>query len=78
LRGDDRAGFPELTAREREVLDHVARGETNPVIAQALYVSPRTVANHVSNILTKLHATDRTDIAIRARNVGLGSDNSQQ
>jgi DNA-binding NarL/FixJ family response regulator len=69
--------FPELTEREREVLDHVARGETNPVIARALYLSPRTVANHVSNILAKLHATDRTDIALRARNAGLGSENMQ-
>lgn len=66
--------FPELTAREREVLDHVARGETNPVIARSLYLSPRTVANHVSNILAKLHATDRTDIALRARDAGLGSE----
>ena len=66
--------FPELTDREREVLDRVARGETNPVIAQALYLSPRTVANHVSNILSKLHATDRTDIALRARNAGFGAD----
>ena len=66
--------FPELTEREREVLDRVARGETNPVIAHALYLSPRTVANHVSNILAKLHATDRTDIALRARDAGLGSE----
>ncbi len=66
--------FPELTEREREVLDHVARGRTNPVIARHLGVSPRTVANHVSNILGKLHATDRTDIALRARDAGLGRD----
>ncbi|CAN5543651.1 response regulator transcription factor [soil metagenome] len=65
--------FPDLTDREREVLDHVARGSTNPVIARSLSLSPRTVANHVSNILSKLHATDRTDVAIRARNAGLGS-----
>lgn len=64
--------FPELTSREREVLDHVARGSNNPAIARALYLSPRTVANHVSNVLAKLHATDRTDLAIRARNAGLG------
>jgi DNA-binding NarL/FixJ family response regulator len=69
--------FPELTEREREVLDRVARGETNPLIAQALYLSPRTVANHVSNILSKLHATDRTDIALRARNAGLGAAGSE-
>ncbi|MGE0880946.1 MAG: response regulator [Acidimicrobiia bacterium] len=64
--------FPELTEREREILDHVASGKSNATIAQALYLSPRTVANHVSNILGKLHATDRTDIAIRARDAGLG------
>lgn len=69
--------FPELTDREREVLDRVARGETNPVIAQALYLSPRTVANHVSNILSKLHATDRTDIALRARKAGFGADDPE-
>lgn len=70
--------FPQLTEREREVLDHVARGETKPVIARALFLSPRTVANHVSNILAKLHATDRTDIALRARDAGFGSDNLQE
>ena len=64
--------FPELTDRELEVLDHLARGLNNHAIGRALSVSPRTVANHVSNILSKLHATDRTDVAIRARNAGLG------
>ena len=64
--------FPELTERELEVLDHLARGLNNHTIGRALSVSPRTVANYVSTILTKLHATDRTDIAIRARNAGLG------
>jgi DNA-binding NarL/FixJ family response regulator len=64
--------FPSLTAREREVLDHVARGESNPEIARSLFVSPRTIGNHVSMILAKLHARDRTDVAIRARNAGLG------
>jgi DNA-binding NarL/FixJ family response regulator len=64
--------FPQLTDREREVLDHLASGLNNHAIGRALFVSPRTAANHVSNILTKLHATDRTDIAIRARNAGLG------
>lgn len=66
--------FPELTEREHEVLDHLARGLNNHAIARELVVSPKTVANHVSNILTKLHATDRTDVAIRARNAGLGRD----
>lgn len=66
--------FPELTEREMEVLDLLARGATNPTIASALHVSPRTVANNVSFILSKLHATDRTDAAIRARRAGLGND----
>jgi DNA-binding NarL/FixJ family response regulator len=73
--------FPELTDREREVLTHIAGGATNPQIAKALHLSPRTVANHVSNILNKLHATDRTDAALRARDAGLGrrlGDSSSQ
>ncbi|MEZ5407723.1 MAG: response regulator transcription factor [Acidimicrobiales bacterium] len=64
--------FPELTDREREILDHLARGRSNAAIAGELYLSPRTVANHVSSILGKLHAADRTEAAIRARDAGLG------
>lgn len=65
--------FPQLTDREREVLDHVARGEPNGTIARALSLSPRTVANHVSNVLNKLQAADRSQAMIRAREAGLGS-----
>lgn len=64
--------FPELTEREREVLDHLASGSSNHTIASALHLSPRTVANHMSSILTKLHAADRTEAALRARDAGLG------
>lgn len=64
--------FPELTDREREVLSHLAEGKSNGVIASELFLSPRTVANHVSSILFKLHATDRTEVALRARRAGLG------
>jgi len=64
--------FPELTDREREVLDQLAAGKSNGDIARTLLLSPRTVANHVSNILTKLQATDRTQAALRARDAGLG------
>ena len=64
--------FPQLTEREREILDHLARGRSNAAIAEMLYLSPRTVANHVSSILSKLHAADRTEAAIRARDAGLG------
>lgn len=65
--------FPELTDREREVLDQLAAGRSNGEIARTLVLSPRTVGNHVSNILTKLQATDRTQAALRARDAGLGN-----
>ena len=72
-RMDPEVMFPELTDREREILDHVARGEANGTIAHALSLSPRTVANHVSNVLNKLQAVDRAQVIIRARDAGLGS-----
>ena len=67
--------FPELTAREVEVLDLIARGRANAEIARQLYVSPKTVRNHISNIFTKLQIADRAQAIVRAREVGLGRDN---
>jgi DNA-binding NarL/FixJ family response regulator len=64
--------FPQLTAREREVLDLVAAGRSNAQIAAALYLSPKTVRNNVSNVLTKLQVTDRAQAIVRAREAGLG------
>ncbi|MGY1701501.1 response regulator [Geodermatophilus sp. SYSU D00766] len=64
--------FPQLTAREREVLDLVAAGRSNAQIAAALYLSPKTVRNVVSNVLTKLQVTDRAQAIVRAREAGLG------
>ena len=66
--------FPELSAREREILGLIAQGRKNPEIAQELYLSPKTVRNHVSNILHKLQVADRTQAIIRAREAGLGRD----
>ncbi len=66
--------FPELTAREREVLDLIARGRNNQEIAKELYLSPKTVRNHISNIFTKLQVADRAGAIIRARDAGLGQD----
>ncbi len=66
------AAFPQLTAREREVLDLVAAGRSNAQIASALYLSPKTVRNNVSNVLTKLQVTDRAQAIVRAREAGLG------
>ncbi|WP_238694532.1 response regulator transcription factor [Nocardioides daphniae] len=73
-RGGGRVAFPELTDREREVLDLLARGHDNPTIARRLVLSPKTVRNHVSNVLAKIGAADRTDAVIRARDAGLGQD----
>jgi DNA-binding NarL/FixJ family response regulator len=64
--------FPELTAREREILDFIAQGHTNAKIAQRLYLSPKTVGNHISHIFTKLQVADRAQAIIRAREAGLG------
>jgi DNA-binding NarL/FixJ family response regulator len=66
------AAFPDLTDREREVLDLIARGRTNAEIAQALVISPKTVSNHCSNIFSKLQVADRTQALLRAREAGLG------
>jgi DNA-binding NarL/FixJ family response regulator len=63
--------FPELTEREREILRMIARGESNPVIADQLTLSLKTVRNHVSNIYSKLQVADRAQAVIRARDAGL-------
>ena len=67
------APFPELTEREREVLDLVARGLTNSAIAQRLFLSDKTVRNHVSNVFAKLHVAGRAEAVARARDAGLGA-----
>jgi DNA-binding NarL/FixJ family response regulator len=64
--------FPELTEREHDILALVSQGYTNLAIAERLYLSPKTVRNHVSNIFNKLQVTDRGQAIIRAREAGLG------
>ncbi|WP_169984068.1 response regulator transcription factor [Microbispora sp. H10836] len=64
--------FPALTAREHEVLDLVAAGLSNGQIAARLFLSQKTVRNHVHAVLTKLQAADRAEAIIRARDAGLG------
>jgi DNA-binding NarL/FixJ family response regulator len=64
--------FPELSVREREILDLIAQGHKNPEIAERLYLSPKTVRNHVSTILHKLQVADRAQAILRAREAGLG------
>ena len=66
--------FPELTEREEEVLSLVAQGKANREIARQLFVSLKTVRNHVSNILLKLQVADRAQAVIRARDAGMGHE----
>ena len=64
--------FPELTPREREVLNLIAAGLPNATIATRLHLSPNTVSNHISNIFAKLQVAGRADAITRARAAGLG------
>jgi DNA-binding NarL/FixJ family response regulator len=66
------APFPQLTQREREILDGVAAGLTNAQIGQQMFLSAKTVANNVSNILTKLQLAERAQAIVAARDAGLG------
>jgi DNA-binding NarL/FixJ family response regulator len=64
--------FPDLTAREREILGLIAQHLTNPEIAARLSLSPKTVRNIASSIFNKLQVTDRAEAIMRAREAGLG------
>ncbi|WP_435771613.1 response regulator transcription factor [Nocardioides sp. SYSU DS0651] len=64
--------FPELTDRERGVLQLIAAGRSNDQIAAAMHVSNKTVRNTVSAIYAKLHATGRADAIVKAREAGYG------
>ena len=68
--------FPELSSREREILDLIAQGHSNAKIAARLFISPRTVSNHISHIFTKLQVADRSHAIIRAREEGLGREDT--
>ena len=65
--------FPELTDREFDVLGLVAEGLDNAAIARQLVLSPKTVRNHVSNVLAKIQANDRPHAVVLARRMGLGT-----
>ena len=64
--------FPQLTDRERAILDGVAAGLSNAQIGQRLFLSAKTVANNVTNILAKLQLTQRAEAIVKAREAGLG------
>ena len=64
--------FPQLTQREQEVLELLARGKRNATIADELFLSERTVRNYVSNVFTKLQVADRAHAIAAARDAGIG------
>jgi len=68
---DATASIEPLTDREREILILVARGASNRQIAENLYLTEGTVKNHMSNILGKLGVRDRTQAALKAKELGL-------
>jgi len=65
-----RAAFPELTGREREILGLIARGKSRAAIMAALGISPKTLANHVSNFFGKPQVVDRAQAVLRAQRSG--------
>lgn len=60
-----------LSTREQDVLHLLARGASNQDIAEALVIAPGTVKHHITHILSKLEATNRTQAVARARDLGL-------
>lgn len=71
-RTEPKAVFPQLTSRELEVLGLLARGTGNQDIARQLWLSAKTVRNHVANIVAKLEVSDRFEAIVLARDAGLG------
>ena len=64
--------FPELTSRERDILDLLAAGMRTAAIAEQLFLSPKTVSNHLTNVFAKLEVADRAEAIVRAREQGMG------
>ncbi|NWG08644.1 MAG: response regulator transcription factor [Chloroflexi bacterium] len=63
--------FPELTERELEILRLISQGLNNQEIARKLFLSPKTIRNHITNIFSKLQVADRAQAIVRAREAGL-------
>ena len=70
--------FPELTERELEILELIARGLSNTAISERLVLSPKTVRNHVSNIFSKLQVAGRAEAIVRAREAGMGGEGQRR
>ena len=70
--GDLPAPFSQLSEREREILELIAKGLDNPQIAQNLFLSEKTVRNHITSIFSKLEVPSRAQAIVRAREAGFG------
>jgi NarL family two-component system response regulator LiaR len=70
--------FQELTERELDVLRLIANGKNNQEIAETLVISEKTVKSHITNILSKLHLSDRTQAAVYAWQSGIVRRDSQR
>ncbi len=68
--------FPDLTQREREILELISIGKNNRVIADQLFISTKTVSNHITNIFEKLQVADRAQAIVKAREGGIGGSMS--
>lgn len=68
--------FQSLTQREIEVLNLIARGLDNTRIAEQLFISAKTVRNHITHIFSKLDVANRAEAIVRARNAGMGLDDT--
>ncbi|HSG18801.1 MAG TPA: response regulator transcription factor [Anaerolineae bacterium] len=64
--------FPDLTDREHEILELIARGRNNQEIASHLHITMKTVSNHISNIYNKLQVADRAQAIVLAKDAGMG------
>lgn len=69
---ENQSAFPELTDREFQVLELIAKAHNNQEIAEILHITIKTVSNHISNIFNKLQVSDRTEAIFKARDAGLG------
>lgn len=65
--------FPELTEREREILELIARGLGNRQISRELFITEKTVRNHITHLFMKLRVSSRAEAGSRARDAGLGA-----
>jgi DNA-binding NarL/FixJ family response regulator len=69
---NDSYPFPQLTNRERDVLERIAAGKSNSVIARELALSPKTISNRISSVFSKLRVANRAQVIVLAREAGLG------